>query len=95
MKKITIYSDESQELTLIDDDDTELTIYTKQVTKLLESPKICILETSSGNVVLKPSKISFVFVTELSLPEISEKPVSVVKPTVVSKVKNQSDVIKD
>jgi hypothetical protein len=73
MKKITIYNDESQELILIDDDDTDLTLYTKQVSKILESQKICILETSSGNAILKPSKINSIFVTELLLPEINEK----------------------
>ena len=96
MKKIIIYNDESKELTLIDDDDTELTAYTKQVSKIMESTKVCILETSSGNTILKPSKINSIFVTELSLPEINEKPIS--QPKFLKstpKVKNQSDVIKD
>ena len=96
MKKIIIYNDESKELILIDDDDTELTAYTKQVSKIMESTKVCILETSSGNTILKPSKINSIFITELPLPEINEKPI--LQPRIIKsspKVKNHTDVIKD
>ena len=95
MKKITIYTDESQNLILIDDDDTDLIVYTKEISKILELTKVCILETSSGNAVLKPSKINSIFVTELSSPEISERSISQQKLIKPIKVKNELDVIKD
>jgi len=98
MKKIVICHDETNSLTLIDDDDADINSYSKEISKVLESSKICILETSSGNAILKPSKINSIFVTELSSPEINEQKVSNVKTKVVANVKkimNNEDVIKD
>jgi len=98
MKKIVIYNDESNCLTLIDDDDTDINSYSKEISKVLESSKICILETSSGNAILKPSKINSMFVTELDSPEINEQRTSSGKTKVVANVKklmNNEDVIKD
>jgi hypothetical protein len=94
MKKIIIYVDEKSSITLIDDDDMDLSIYTKQVSRLMELSKVSILETTSGSLILKPSKINFIEVSELSSPEICEKIVLPSK-TGLGKVKNNLDVIKD
>lgn len=95
MKKIMIYTNEKSEITLIDDDDTDLSTYTKQISRIMEMSKICILETTSGTVVLKPSRINCINVLELSLPEVSEIVVTSIQKDVTSKVKNNLDVIKD
>jgi hypothetical protein len=83
MKKIIIYKNPDP-LVLTDDDETNITEYTKQLSLMLESSKICILETTSGNVILRPSKIDLIFVSEEETDGIKKKTVF-----------NKTDVIKD
>jgi hypothetical protein len=88
MKKIVIYQENSKPIILQDDDITNISWYTKEVSKILELSKICILETSSGNIILKPSKVNSIFVTEM---EKSETGVKIINKSVI----NNQDVLKD
>ena len=86
MKKIVIYLDDSKLLTLLDDDETNIEEYSKEISKILESSKVCILETTSGNVLIKPSKISSIYVVELSENFIEKGEI---------KINRSEDIIKD
>jgi hypothetical protein len=99
MKKIVINQKGSKIIELLDDDQTDLTTYTKEISKIMEMTKFCILETTSGNIIVKPSEISSINVLEFDIKKhksnlnvnqkINELP-NVIKPVV-----NQNDVIKD
>lgn len=90
MKKIVIYLDDSKLLTLLDDDSTNIELYSKEISKILESSKVCILETTSGNVLIKPSKISSIYIVELSEGGIIDKNEIEIKID-----SPQDDIIKD
>jgi hypothetical protein len=64
MKKIKIIFDNQSE-TLLDDDETNLEEYSKSVSSLLSSGNINVIQTSSGeNLIVRPSKILAIKVTE-------------------------------
>jgi len=93
MKKIIINQKDSKEIELIDDDQKDLVTYTKEISKIMELTKICILETTSGNIIIKPSEICSINVFEVDNKKqknVNQK-INSVKPVVV----NQNDVIKD
>lgn len=93
MKKIVIHQENSDTITLLDEDSTNLDSYSNDMVKILESQKICIVETTSGNILLKPSKIISIFVTEL------EETNNIKKDSKIKKEKNKNetkeDVIRD
>jgi len=95
MKKIIINQKDLKEIELLDDDQKDLTTYTKEISKIMELTKICILETTFGNIIIKPSEISSINILEVDNKKqknINHKiDNSNVKPLVV----NQNDVIKD
>ena len=70
MKTIRIYQENSEHIDLLDKDDSDLVTYTKKISEILESTKICILETTSGVLSIKPSKINSILVDELHEKEI-------------------------
>jgi hypothetical protein len=65
MKKITIFQENSENIILFDDDQTNLLEYTKKISEILESSKICILETPTQIISLKPSKLNSILVSEV------------------------------
>jgi hypothetical protein len=65
MKKIVINQKNSQPLFLEDDSTEEINSYTKEISKVMESSKICIIETSFGNAIIRPSEINSIFVMEI------------------------------
>lgn len=93
MKKIVIHQENSDTITLLDEDSTNLDSYSNDMVKILESQKICIVETTSGNILLKPAKIISIFVTEL------EETNNIKKDSKIKKEKNKNetkeDVIRD
>jgi hypothetical protein len=88
MKKIVIYQENSETLTLLDNDDSDINLYSKEISKILELSKVCIISTTSGNAVIKPSKIKSILVSEL-LDNINKK----IKKGITSD--DTKDVIKD
>jgi len=66
MKKVIIFQENTENLILFDDDSLDLVSYAKNLTKILESNKVCILETSLGIAALKPSKLNSFSVVEVS-----------------------------
>ena len=90
MKKIVIYQKQLEPLIIIDYDNTNREDYTKELIKLVESTKVCILETSHVNVIIKPSEISSIIVEELS----ENKELQSEKSN-QNKIFNSTDIIKD
>lgn len=70
MKKICINYENSFTNLIFDDDDSNLEEYTNELSKVLEVSKVTILETSEGNLILRPHKIMSISVTEEELPKI-------------------------
>lgn len=92
MKTIIINQKNSDSVVLMDDDSKDLILYTKEVSKILELSKICILETTSGSIILKPSEINSIVINEL--PELKKEKQKNPKPEEKQEVKKE-DVIKD
>lgn len=63
MKKIEIGLERGT-IIIKDDDNSNISSYTKELSKILEATKICILETTEKNIILKPSEISHIIVSE-------------------------------
>jgi hypothetical protein len=99
MKKIIINQKDSKVIELLDDDKLDLTTYTKEISKIMELTKVCILETTSGNIIVKPSEICSINVLEVDNKKLKSSlnhnqkmnEIENIKPVVV----NQNDVIKD
>ena len=94
MKKIVIYQEKSEPIVLLDNDDTEVEVYTKNFTKVLESSKVCMIEVTSSNVLIKPSKINSIVISELTDSNSKEQHI---KKEKIQKNKNTEvdDIIKD
>jgi len=101
MKKFITFNQESKSVTLVDDDPRDLSTYTKEISKIMESAKVCIVESSSGNLIVKPSNINSILVSEIE-PEDSifksikkpQKSIDKKEPN-SEKLFNKDDVIKD
>lgn len=92
MKRIIISQEHSEPLELLDDDSNDLESYSKIVSEVLESTKVCILQTSTQILILKPSKINSILVSEVEDKKGSK--VVIVKPK-IEITEKQEDVIKD
>jgi hypothetical protein len=96
MKKIEIFQENSESIILLDDDYSDLLTYTKKVNEILESTKVCILQTSFNILSLKPSKINAILISEVEdkKTKVKEKSVAVEKkPEINMNIKE--DIIKD
>ena len=63
LKKIKTFT-ETGPVEITDIDSTPLDEYSKKLSELLQSSNISILQTSSGCLIIRPSKISSILVTE-------------------------------
>jgi hypothetical protein len=72
IKKIKVFT-ESGLIEVLDSDSLPLDEYSKQISSLLESSNISILETSTGCLILRPSKISGISILEEKLTKESKK----------------------
>jgi len=86
MKNIVINQKNSDPLILKDENSDDIKTYTNEISKIMESSKICIIETTYNNVVVRPSEISSIIVTEME----NEKSVNTIK-----KIFDESDILKD
>ena len=78
VKRIKIFT-ESGPMEILDLDNSSLEEYTKNLSSILESSKVSILETSTGNLVLRPSKITGLLVVEEKVSKEPKKSVKVDK----------------
>lgn len=65
MKRITIYQTNSMPLTIDDNDNSTLENFSRKLSKLLESSNVSILHTSTGSIVIRPDKISSIYISEI------------------------------
>ena len=84
MKKIVINQKNSDPLILEDESSDDIKTYTNEISKIMESSKICIIETTYNNVVIRPSEISSIIVTEVDD-----------KNPIINKLFDESDILKD
>lgn len=64
MKKLKVIFDSSPPEFLYDEDDRNITDYSKSLSSLFVSGNIVIMETTSGNLILRPSKLVSIKVEE-------------------------------
>jgi len=68
LKKIKTYT-ETGSIEITDIDSTPLEEYSKQLSGLLQSSNVSILQTSSGCLIIRPSKITGILVSEEKVKE--------------------------
>lgn len=64
MKNIIVYQENSEPVTLFDNDKSNIINYSEKISKMLESSKVSIIDTDGGVLIVKPSKITSIKVTE-------------------------------
>lgn len=74
MKEITIFQYGISPLHISDNDDSNISEYTKKISSLLKAENVLILETTSGNIILRPHKISSIQVVEKKEEKVDNKP---------------------
>lgn len=67
MKAITIFQDGGHTIFVNDDDDSDLKEYTKKISSILTYNNISVLYTTSGSVIIRPSKILSIRVEEIKI----------------------------
>ncbi len=74
MKEIRIMQSGIEPIVIFDDDKTKLSTYTKKISSLLEIGNVAILETSTGNIVVRPHQIVSILVNEVNnkTPELKK-----------------------
>jgi len=66
MKLIKIIHENADPIEIKDEDGQDLSLYVTNLSKLLEASNVSILETTSGSVIIRPSRICSIVVSELS-----------------------------
>jgi hypothetical protein len=67
-KEITIIQENTSPLVINDSDERDLKAYTSDLSKLLESNNVVILETTSCALITRPHKINSIIVRSLETP---------------------------
>ena len=70
MKRIVITQENSKPIVLYDEENTDFPTYALELSEIMKSKEITLLETSSGIAIIKPSKISGIHISE-----VKERPV--------------------
>lgn len=81
MKNITILQKNTEAITIKDADDSDINEYTQKLSKVLSIGNVCVLETSTTNVILRPNQIVSILVED----DVSPK-----RKTIIPKPKNKS-----
>ena len=81
MKEITIYQANNPPIKLLDDDNTSVSDFTKKISSVLEAGNVTILETASGNVVIRPHKIDSIHIHDTTNIDVQTKPVEQIDPS--------------
>ncbi len=92
MKKIEILQTGIRPIIIFDNDQTPLTEYSKNTSRLLRSGNISILETSTGNIILRPQNI-YSIIIENNIDNKNQK--EIVKELVdnIDETPHQEDII--
>lgn len=64
MKKLKVYLENGEIIDLLDDNKSDLLKYAEKISKLLEASTAQIIETSNSIMIVRPSKISAIKITQ-------------------------------
>lgn len=67
MKVINIFQENSIPILLEDNDDSDIKKYTKTLSEVLDNNNISLLHTSSGSIIIRPNKITAIFVSDIEV----------------------------
>ena len=65
MKKVEVFQENVDKVELFDLDDSDISDYVKSLSSLLELSKVSVLHTTSASIILRPSKVVSLLVTEI------------------------------
>jgi len=82
MKKIIIYQNGVEPIEIKDSDNKDIQEYTKEISSLMESDNVTIIETSEGCLILRPTKILGIKVCEEQI--LKEERVMFIQEDVIS-----------
>jgi len=66
MKVIKIIHENADPIEVHDNDERDLVSYAENLSKLLEASNVTILETTSGSVIVRPSRVCSIVVSEVN-----------------------------
>jgi len=78
MKKVEVFQEHVDKVVLLDLDDSDISSYVEKLSSLLELSKVSVLHATSASVILRPSKIVSLLVTEVGedVKEVKEEVVT-------------------
>jgi len=84
MKKVEVFQENVDKVELFDLDDSDISDYVKSLSSLLELSKVSVLHTTSASIILRPSKVVSLLVSEVEkdVEEVKEEVVVDKKPIV-------------
>jgi hypothetical protein len=65
MRRIVIYQENTEPIILFDKDFSDFSNYILEFSEIMKYKEVITLEVSSGTVILKPSKISSISISEV------------------------------
>jgi hypothetical protein len=65
MKRIVIYQENVEPIILNDDDNTQISSYMENLSKILNLKRIVTIQTTDKALILRPSKVSSISVSEI------------------------------
>jgi hypothetical protein len=90
-KAVTVFQENNAPINMIDEDDKDLDEYSKSLSEFMSQSNISILQMSSSRLVIRPSKITSIFIDEIE----ADKPKKV-KPIKKNKKQvKELDIITD
>ena len=63
MRQIKVFQENTDTVILYDKDFSDFSTYVKQISEIMKSDEVSILEATSGSMILKPSKIVSILVS--------------------------------
>lgn len=90
MKKITIYTSNTDPIVIEDLDEKDIASYSNELSAILESNNISILYTHMGSLIIRPNLITGINIEDLKNPEIiKNKKIKKVKTPKTSSEQNK------
>lgn len=89
MKEIRILQSGVEPIVFLDADATKLETYTKRISAVLEMGNVAIIQSSGGNIIVRPHKIESILVKEVNGKTSAEVSSPQLEPKV--EVKDEED----
>lgn len=96
MKKLTVYSENSEPIVAFDEVDTEDKKFNEKIISLFQVSKVSVLATTSKDIFIRPGKLVAITVEDAMLP-VSPEPEEEKKPKAecVQPKEPEEDIITD